>query len=374
MSEAQPGRIPALDALRGVAIAAMALQHTAFFMRGSFQAESYGGQPIRLMTWPYWVSGLAVDLNAPTFWLLVGLSIPLMVAKHRRNGESEGAIMLYMMKRAAALALFDLTICDWAWRLADPPVPYTHVLLSIALCLTLLSVVRLFPVWLFAGLTALAVIWYQTLLTEMQMVKVWSETSSVWVAMFLGYRTIGWPALEFGLAGWFPIVGVGFVLGSVVPPNAMSRPRMWLGVGGALLASWFILRWIGSFGDLTPYRPGDEWYRYLMMSKTPLALTYLLFYLGIASLVLAGLIVAERWICGAPLSWLTMLGRASLFVFVCHILVYSLVTRFARIITWPVPSIVASYAVFALGMALLIPLANWYSVWRRGFPRSALLL
>jgi hypothetical protein len=122
-------------------------------MRGSFQVESYGGKTIQLMSWPYWVSGLTVDLNAPTFWLLVGMSVPLVVAKHRNLHESERAITLHMLKRAGALALIDLTLCDWAWRLGDPPVPYTHVILSIALCLAILSVARLLPLWLFGTLT-----------------------------------------------------------------------------------------------------------------------------------------------------------------------------------------------------------------------------
>ena len=139
----QSARFGAIDTLRGIAITTMALQHVAFFMRGSFQAETYGGRPADLMGWPYWVSGLLVDLNAPTFWLLVGLSVPLMVSTRRGNGDSEWTITRHMMQRAGVLAVLDLTICDWAWRVAEPPVPYTHVLLSIALCLALLSVVRL---------------------------------------------------------------------------------------------------------------------------------------------------------------------------------------------------------------------------------------
>jgi hypothetical protein len=349
----------------------MALQHTAFFMRGSFQAEAYGGRPVQLMSWPHWVSGLLVDLNAPTFWLLVGVSVPLMVASRRRAGDSEHAITLAMLKKAGVLAVLDLTICDWAWRLADPIVPYTHVLLSISLCLALVSVLRLLPHALFALLFLSLLVVYQWQLTRW--VDAWSETPSLWVALLVGYQTARWPAIEFALAGWLPVVGIGYLLGHRLAAGSLRRPQEWLRVGFLLMAAWAVFRAMGGFGDLVPYRPGDEWYRALIMNKTPLALTYLLFYLGVASFVLAGLLTAERRMERAPLAWLVVLGRASLFVFVAHIAVYSVLSRAARTIEWGVPRVAVSYGVFLAGMIVLVPMARWYSGWRRRLPHSALL-
>lgn len=368
---ASSGRFEALDTLRGIAIAAMSLQHAAFFLRAPFQAETYGGQAANLMSWPYWVSGLAVDLNAPTFWLLIGLSVPLMVGKYRRLGWSQTAVSLQMLKRAGVLAALDLTICDWAWRMADPPVQYTHVLLSLAIALALLSVVRLMPRKALAALTTGAVVTYQFFLG--QHVSTWSEADGFWTALLVGYRTMPAPAFEFALCGWFPLVCVGFLLGTGLSTERFRRAGSWLVVGGTLLTGWLVLRWLGGFGDLTPYRQGQEWYYFLIMNKTPITLTYVLFYWGISSLLMAGLIHLNGWTHRPPFVWFSELGRASLFVFVGHIAVYSLLSIPARTIVWPVPRVLVAYGAFSIGMALLIPAAAWYSRWRRLHPEWSLL-
>lgn len=364
-------RFDALDALRGIAIAAMSLQHGAFFLRASFQAETYGGQPANLMSWPYWMSGLAVDLNAPTFFLLLGLSVPLMVDKYRRSGWSESAITSQMLKRAAVLALLDLTLCDWAWRGADPPVQYTHVLLSLAIALALLSVVRRVPRPVLGVSTAAALAIYQYALGHS--VSAWSETPHFWTALLVGYRTSPWPALEFAVCGWFPLVCVGFLLGTLLTTPRFRRVGTWLSVGGVLLGSWFVLRALGGFGDLTHFESGQAWYRFMIMNKTPITLTYILFYWGISSLLLAGLIRLESRVSRAPIAWLIELGRASLFAFVAHIVILSVLSRGARAVAWPVPRIVVAYAIFAVGMLILIPAAWWYSRWRRSHPEWTLL-
>jgi len=363
-------RLEAIDALRGIAIATMSLQHVAFFMRGSFQAETYGGRPAQLMSWPYWISGLAVDLNAPTFWLLVGMSVPLMVSKHRRAGESEWAITLQMLKRVGVLALLDMTVCEWAWRIADPPVPYTHVLLSISLSLALLSVFRLLPTKILAAAVTAMVIVYQAILPTH--VSAWSETDSAWIALLVGYRTAPWPALEFALLGWFPLVCVGFLLGSRDAAQ-LKRPVFWCAVSAALWSGWLLLRTTGVFGDLVRYSRGDDWYRFLIMNKTPIALTYVLFYWGLASLLLAGLMRAAPYSRRIPLSWLVALGRASLFAFVAHIGIYSVLTRLTRAVALPLPRVAITYVLFVVGMAILVPTSRYYIDWRSQRPKTVWL-
>jgi uncharacterized membrane protein len=73
-------RILAIDAMRAIALAAMALDHAAASVGVSLQAETYGGQAAILASWPYWVTGLFTNLAAPTFWLLSGASIALFAA------------------------------------------------------------------------------------------------------------------------------------------------------------------------------------------------------------------------------------------------------------------------------------------------------
>jgi uncharacterized membrane protein len=364
-------RLQAIDALRGLAIAAMSLRHVAFFMRGPFQAETYGGQPAQLMSWPHWVSGLLLSMSAPTFWFLAGLSVRLMVAKHLGSGRSEQWVTRHMLRRAVILLVLDVTVCDWFWSLAQPPVAYTHVLLSIAVSLAMLSVLRRLPVWAFATLLLCTVVGYQVWLGSGPAAL--DPSSRWWTALLIGHREAGWPAIEFSLAGWFPLIGAGYLLGGRVVAGSMTTATSWARLAGALLLGWFALRLSGGFGDLVPFAAGDEWYRFLILGKTPPALTYLLFYIGVACMALAVLRRLEAQLSRAPFSWLVALGNASLFIFVAHIALYSPLTRLARMAEWPAPRIVVTYAVFAVGLAVLIPAAHWYAGLRRRYPGSPYL-
>lgn len=364
-------RLQAIDALRGLAIAAMSLRHVAFFMRGPFQAETYGGQPAQLMSWPHWVSGLLLSMSAPTFWLLAGLSVRLMVAKHLGTGRSEQWVTRHMLRRAVILLAFDVTVCDWFWSLAAPPVAYTHVLLSLAVSLAMLSVLRRLPVWAFATLLLSTVVGYQLWLGSGPAAL--DASPRWWTALLIGHREAGWPAIEFSLAGWFPLIGAGYLLGGRVVAGSMTTAAAWARLAGVLLLGWFALRMIGGFGDLVPFRSGDEWYRFLILGKTPPALTYLLFYIGVACVAMAVLRRLEARLTQAPFSWLVALGNASLFVFVAHIALYSPLTRLVRMVEWPAPRIVVTYAVFAAGLAVLIPAAHWYAGLRRRHPGSPFL-
>ena len=71
-------RITAIDALRGLALALMALTHAAFFIGVGMQAESYGGQRVYLQSPPYRISGLLTTLASPIFFCLAGVSLALL--------------------------------------------------------------------------------------------------------------------------------------------------------------------------------------------------------------------------------------------------------------------------------------------------------
>jgi uncharacterized membrane protein len=73
--ERTTARITAIDALRGMALALIALTHAAFFIGVGMQAESYGGQRMYLQSPPYWISGLLTTLASPIFFCLAGVSL-----------------------------------------------------------------------------------------------------------------------------------------------------------------------------------------------------------------------------------------------------------------------------------------------------------
>src|SRR5258705_2329640 len=103
-------RLAVVDALRGVAILLMALDHSAFFSHVSVQAEHNSDYPTVLGAWGYVVTGLLTNIAAPTFWLLSGASIALLADSSRRRRGSEWAATRFLLIRAGLLVVLDLTL------------------------------------------------------------------------------------------------------------------------------------------------------------------------------------------------------------------------------------------------------------------------
>jgi uncharacterized membrane protein len=307
----QSNRILAIDAMRAIALFAMALDHAAASVWVSLQAESYGGQVAVLQSWPYWVSGLFTNLAAPTFWLLSGVSIALFAASRRRRGISEWDITRHLLIRAGVIIVLDLTICELAWAGNGP---YLHVLTSIGIGLAVVTLARLLPNIMIAILFGGTLLLYQVFLPTFGIAL--SQTDNFLAALLLTYSTEIWPAVEFSTAGWATLMGLGYLLGQLVLEQKLSTPKPWLIGGAALLVLWFLLRIFGGFGDLTPFQQGQAWYYFVIMSKTPPALSYFSFNLGIASLMMGGLMYYSNWLTRKPFTWLVTTGQVALFFFV----------------------------------------------------------
>ena len=366
---ATKARLISIDALRGVAMVAMALDHAASSVRTSLQAESYGGQAAILENWTHWVSGLFTNLAGPTFWLLSGISLALFEVSRRKRGLSDWEITRFLLARASVLILLDLTICQWAWAGQGP---YLHVLLSIGLGLALVSILRLLPLSVLAVLMLAVLLGYQWLLPTIA--PLLSQTSNFWLALLLTYSTEIYPAVKYSILGWTTLMGLGFVLGRNIKSPIFHRPGTWVAIGTALLGGWFALRLIGDFGDLTPYAAytNAQWYHWFIMSKTPPSLSYQMFNLGLAALLLGVLSAREQLLQRPPAQWLVTAGQVALFFFVAHIVVYGVLGRVVMTLDLPIPSMVKTYVVWLIGLAILIPIAQSYRSLRKQYPNSLL--
>ncbi|MGQ0603004.1 MAG: acyltransferase family protein [Anaerolineales bacterium] len=368
MVRASPtARILPLDALRGLALLWMALDHAAAFVHVSFQAETYGGQPAVLLSAAYWLTGLLTNIAAPAFWLLSGVSVALLEGSYRRAGSSEAELTRFLFIRAGVLAVFTLTLCDWAWT---GKTPYTQVLLSLALSLALLNVVRRWPSVVLATVLMVIAVAYQWALPWIA--TNFSQSTNFATALLAGYSTLTRPAVEFSLWGWGPLMGAGYLLGRNLHRPMWQMPRMWALLGGGLLLAALALRAWGGFGDLAPREVGQPWYYFIVFSKQPPSLTFFAFNLGLAALVLAALYARPAWLERPPLAWVVGLGQVALFGFVAHLLIYSALGQLVRALALPAPGVVLAFATWALGLGMLLPLALAYRQARKRHRQSLL--
>lgn len=360
-------RLLAIDALRGLAIVAMALDHAAASVFVSLQAESYGGLTPQLGSWASWMLGLFTNIASPTFWFLAGVSMTLYAQGRLKKGDSNWEITRFFLIRAGVLAALDLTVAWLAWRGGTP---YTHVLLSIGVSIAVVSLLRLLPTPM---LTIIAFAWlaaYQLALPELA--ARFNQGVDYWQAMLLyfSYETI--PATEFAILGWGSLIALGCAFGTVVRRAWFRSPRNWVVVGAMLFALFAVLRVWGGFGDLWRYDASLPAYYWIVMNKTPPSLTFLLFNLSIAAWVYALFLSRQAWLQRLPFTWLVTMGQVALFAFVVHLVIYGMLGRMAGLLPAAGPGAVRAVLVWLIGLAILIPLCTWYRSYRRARPDSLL--
>lgn len=360
-------RLVAIDALRGLAIVAMALDHAAASVLVSLQAESYGGFTPQLGNWPSWVLGLFTNIASPTFWFLAGVSMTLYAQGRLRKGDDNWEITRFFLIRAAVLAVLDLTVAWLAWRGGTP---YTHVLLSIGVSIAIVSLLRLAPSLVVAVVGFAWVILYQFALPTLA--AHFNQSVAYWQAFLLYFSYETFPATEFAILGWGSLIALGSAFGTIVRKPWLQRGRTWLFIGAGLFTLWAALRALAGFGDLWHYDAALPPYYWLIMNKTPPSLTFLLFNFGVASWVYALFLARPQWLSMRPFVWLVTLGQVALFAFVVHLVIYGLLGRVAGLLPVTAPGVVKAVSVWLIGLAILLPLCAWYRSFRRARPNTLL--
>ncbi|WP_298818610.1 DUF1624 domain-containing protein [Chloroflexus sp.] len=361
-------RIVAIDALRGIALLLMALDHSAFFVGASMQAESYGGQPVVLQSAAYWLSGLLTNLASPIFFFLGGYSLALYAAAQARRGQPQYTTTRFMVIRALVILLLDVTVCAWFWRGATP---YVHVLTSIAAAMLILAGLRhlLSPGQI--GVLAIGtLLLHQAIIGSIATELANNAPQSFWQAFWLTYSYDTRPAIGFAVLGWGPLLWLGYALGHWQDHPALRQPQRWAQIGIGLLALWCGLRLIGGFGDLGSFATiGGTPVHLFVMSKAPPSLSYFAFNLGLAAFLLALAYARPTLLTTGWLRWLPLVGQVSLFFYVAHIVLYHLIALLLSLLPMSGPRIIWGYSAWLIGLAALIPLGYWYRQQRKRYPR-----
>lgn len=358
-------RLESIDALRGVALVLMALDHAAYFTGTNVSAETYSGHVLNLSAWPHVVIGLATNLAAPTFWVLAGVSVALLSERRRARGETQASITQFLVLRATLLVLLDLGLCTLLWQMGpDPSANYgLDVLTSLGVSLMFLCGLRLLPSRALWALALGALAGYPALLAALpESVR---GSNSPWIAFLITFSNTSFPRAWFPVLAWIGLMLLGFLLGPRLTREGARRPVPWAGAGAALLAVWALIRCTGVYGTFTPMQAGEPWYRAFIMSKGPPGLDYLAFNLGLGCFVFAWLNRRRTPMRTAPVSWLVACGQASLFFYVAHLAIYRAIGPAA--VSWGRHlHVLVRYGIaWIVGLALVMPLCRAYRTLRR---------
>lgn len=366
-------RLDFIDALRGLVIALMVLDHTRDFVNR--QAFLFDPLDLDKTSVALFLTRWVTHLCAPTFVLLSGVSIFLQA--HR--GKTGWPLSRFLLTRGLWLMFLEVTFVDLGFDFR--PAVFLQVIYAIGLSMVLMSAVVHLPRRVALGI-GIALVAGHNLFDGVD-----AGTLGVWGLPWhllmqpgpLPFGFIAYPVLP-----WFGIMCVGYGIGGIylMEPSRRTRTLALLAIGMLLL--FFVLRLPNVYGDPHPWTvPTDRSLTPLavmLVAKYPPSLDYVLVTLGISTLLGLALGRAPAWLLKPFLAF----GRTPMLSYLLHLY---LAHTFAVIIAqfYGVPaahfigtlsdqsrlradgwglSLAGTYAVWLAVLVVLYPIASRYARYR----------
>jgi uncharacterized membrane protein len=300
-----PGRVQAIDRLRGLVMVLMALDHTRDF----FQPQGVSPEDLATTTPAFFFIRWITHFCAPVFVLLAGSAARLA---HERHGDSAQTAS-FLVRRGLWLMLLEATVITGSWFFGWERI-HLGVVWAIGGAMVLLGgAVRL---GLRGGtLGILGVVGTLAL-------AAWPVAADSMVGLLFHPRWTepAWSPVPiqsvYAIVPWFLVMAGGWGIG---PALADPRRRSLVASVGLLLLGTFLLVRIVGWGDPRPAEPQATAaltvIDFLRLSKYPPSLGFLTMTLGPALVLLSQL---HRW--RGPLSRAVLVfGQVPLFFYLLHI-------------------------------------------------------
>lgn len=323
MSVTPASRLHSIDALRGLVILFMLLDH----VRETFYLHLQVGDPMDVgQTEPaLFASRTLAHLCAPVFVFLTGLSACLYGEKQQDRASTSA----FLFKRGLFLVVLEFTLVNFAWTFQFPPtVIYLQVIWAIGLSMLALSALLWLPRALLVA-TGLVLVAGHNLLDGVHFAPgTWQHIP--WAVL----HDRGWLEVSeqlrlrtsYPLLPWIGVIALGYAAGPWFfrPVAAPQRRRLLLGTGTAALLLFAGLRLLNGYGE-KPWAAGETLVQtgmsFFNITKYPPSLLFLALTLGVGLLLLA---FFERRGDGRLLRTLAVFGAAPMFFYLLHLYVLKL--------------------------------------------------
>lgn len=365
-----PARLTAIDAVRGLAVALMALDH----IREFFSNPAVDPMDLAATTPALFFTRWITHPCAPVFLFLAGAAAAL--------GAAPAGMLV---RRGAMLIVLEFTVIrcfGWYFNFDYSLLGSAGVMWAIGCSMIALAGLKRLPA------AALAVISGAVIAGHHLLDRVQAPAGAWWRPLWLilhepgDLRLGGGPQVEilYPLVPWFAVMSLGYSAAAWfrLPGPAMMRR---FGLAGLVsMGAFALLRRLNGYGDPVAWKAGDSLtasvLSFLRLEKYPPSLDYLLANLGLACVLLAAAQGARRW---AP-RVLVRLGRTPLFFYLLHLpLIHSVAVGYALVQGFPAAWLFRNdlqppagygaplsliYGVWICVLALLLPACEAYADWK----------
>jgi uncharacterized membrane protein len=363
-------RLAPVDALRGLVMVVMALDHVRDFVHRG--AMSSSPTDLRSASAVLFLTRWVTHICAPVFMLTAGLGAYFY---QRRGGRSKAQLSWFLVTRGLWLIVLELTVMQFAYNFdvsASYPV-FLLVLWVLGACMVVLAALIWLPIPILASLSAAVVVLHHLLdgapLPLLHQVDAVSFAGRVFIA-------------PYTLIPWFAVMALGYCMGPLFEKPAEERRRFLFRTGWALIVAFIVVRGVNLYGDPAPWSGPRVLLSFLNTTKYPPSLSFLLMTLGPSMMLLAWF---ER-VSFSRTNPLIVFGRVPLFYFVLHFFAAHAIAVILAVVTYgasawsfmfqPVPSMGGPAAAFPTGfgwelwvvyvvwivlVAALYPVCRWFS-------------
>ncbi len=349
-------RLLPLDALRGLIIVLMALDHANHFIAQQHPPGEYwgGSFPVYHDALTF-LTRLVTHLSAPGFFFLMGAGMLLFAHSRRKQGWSEWAIIGHFLIRGTLLIVLQLLVVNRAWELSPGGWGleiYIGVLFALGGTMMLGSLVLWLKPKVLLALTVVLVLGAE-LLTPAP--SLWNQVFQPLNRLLLipGGNLELW--VNYPVLPWLELATFGMLFGHWLVDDPRKAFKRALGFGASFLLAFLVLRYFDGFGNIRP-RVGDTWIDFLNLVKYPPSITFNLLTMGV-TLIVMGLFARAGEKLQRFFRPLVVFGRVPLFFYLAHLFLY------AGLGLWLTPngtSIPKMYPYWLLGLLILYPLCLWY--------------
>ena len=365
----KPSRVVAVDALRGLIMTFMALDHANHFVAHKHAPGEYWGGVFPVYYDPVaFVTRLVTHLAPAGFFLLMGVGMVLFATSRRRRGWSRWAVVRHFLVRGALLIALQLLVINRAWELHPSGWGieiYVGVLVALGGSMVVGSLLLwVKPRYLLMLAVALAVgaelltpdpgVWGQAYHPLVQTLLIPGGSQEFWV---------NYPVLQ-----WLEMAVLGMVFGYWLAEDAGKAYRRALLAGATLLPVFVAVRYLDGFGNIRP-RWGNGWMDFLNVVKYPPSIAYSLLTAGV-NLMLLGVFGVASEKAGRFLQVLATFGKTPLLFYIVHLFLY---LGLGLVVAPTGTSIPVMYPFWLLGLLILYPLCLWYGQLKRRQPVGSVL-
>lgn len=355
-------RLSSVDALRGMVMILMALDHIRDFFNSS--AMYFLPDDLTRTTPALFFTRWITHFCAPTFMFTAGIGAFLWW----KRGRTKLELSRFLWTRGLWLVVLEMTALRLAFTFGAGPLLLT-VLWALGWSMIILGFLVYLPIRLLAILSVVVIALHN--LTDSVNASQFGQAAWLWNVLHQpGAVRVGGIFVMFAypLVPWFAVMAAGYCFGEILLFDPERRRRWMIRIGLAATIAFIIIRGLNIYGDPQPWSskaPGMIVLSFLKVTKYPPSLDFLLMTLGPAILLLA---LFER----IPFSFrnpLIVFGRVPLFYFLIHLyVIHGLAVLFALLryghagfMLTPLPSMGGSIKVYPPGFGY--SLGTVYCVW-----------